>query len=64
LHSFGKSFIVTNWGRVRLTFWQRYVRQPCVTEAVFLFGEIAQCFGEWNRHFGHAEIVPAQSLLV
>jgi len=40
------------------------VRQPFVTEVAFLFGEIAQCFGEWKRHFGRAEIVPAQSLSV
>ena len=30
------------------------VRQPLVTEAVFVFGEIAQCFGEWKCRFGHA----------
>jgi|SRR5665213_1210440 len=28
--------------------------QPVVTEAVFLFGEIAQCFGEWKHRFGRA----------
>jgi hypothetical protein len=40
------------------------VRQPFVTEAVFLFGEIAQCFGEWKCRFGRAKIIPAQSFLV
>jgi hypothetical protein len=39
-----------------------YERQPSVTEAVFLFGEIAQYFGEWKCNFGHAEIIPAECL--
>jgi hypothetical protein len=38
--------------------------QPFVTEAGLLFGEIAQCFGEWKCRFGHANIGSAQSLLV
>jgi hypothetical protein len=35
-----------------------------VMEAALRFGEIAQCFGEWKCRFGHAEIIPAQSLWV
>jgi len=32
------------------------MRQPFVTEAELLFGEIAQCFGEWKLRFGRAQI--------
>jgi len=35
-----------------------------VTEAVFAFGEIAQCFGECKHRFGRANLTPAQSFLV
>ena len=38
--------------------------QPFVTGAVFPFGEIAECFGEWKFRSGHAIIWLAQRLLV
>jgi hypothetical protein len=40
----------------------RNFAKPFVTEAVFVFGEIAQSFAECKCRFGHAKIIPAQSL--
>jgi len=42
----------------------RMCASPFVTEAGWWFGEIAKCFGEWQRRFGHANIGLAQRLLV